>query len=188
MTSWTARAVERLAPFEAVLFDLDGTLLVLDVDWTRAHREMVAFAAERGHTVRERSVWGILRETQGLEREGVERILRRHEEEGARRSARLPLADLLPLLPGTARGVVSLNARSACLTALERHGLTPYLQAIVAREDATRLKPDPEPLLRCLERLGRSPAAAVFVGDRERDRETAERGGTAFLHVDALTT
>ncbi len=147
---------------------------------------MVAFAARGGRDLRDQSVWEILRRARGVEREELESILRGHEEEGARRATRLPLADLLPLLRDTPRGVVSLNARSACVLALERHGLTAHIQAVVAREDAARMKPDPEPLLRCLDRLGGSPPASVFVGDRGRDRVTAERAGTAFLRADEL--
>lgn len=182
MTRWLEQAQERLAPFAALVFDLDMTLVALAVDWGMARREMVDVAArDFGRSLQGRSVWGFLRRAEGPLRDALETVLRQHEERGARRSTRLPLADLLPRLPDAPRGVVSLNARSACLIALERHGLTPFVEAVVAREDAGRLKPDPEPLLRCLDRLDRPPESSVFVGDRERDRETARRAGTAFI-------
>jgi pyrophosphatase PpaX len=41
--------------------------------------------------------------------------------------------------------------------------------AVVSGEDATKPKPDPEPCLVCLERLGVKPEEALFIGDTKFD-------------------
>ncbi len=176
------RALKMLAPYETVLFDLDGTLVVLEVDWPRVRQEMEDFAAgSLGRDFRGMTVWQMLRATEGEERRGLEEILERREVEGALKARKQPLADLLPFLSSFKVGVVSLNSRVSCLTALERAGLTPYVAAIVGREDTEKPKPDPEPLLLCLRALGSTPGGSVFIGDRERDRLTARHAGTAFI-------
>lgn len=182
------RAQRLLAPFQAVVFDLDGTLVALEVDWGEVLDEMMNFAvAELRRDFTTRDVWQMLRDTEGSDRKGLERILRRREIAGALRARTLPLADLLPLLGGRQVGVVSLNSRASCETALESADLTRYVDAIVAREDSKRLKPNPEPLLQCIKVLGSVPQASVFIGDRERDRITARRAGTHFVGSQELT-
>lgn len=175
-----------LLPFPAVVFDLDGTLVRLQVDWLRVRLEMAERAAALGLEGGDRTVWGMLRAADGTAREALEAVLRRHEREGALQAVRLPAADLLPRLGERRRGVVTLNSRQAARLALERTDLADQVDALVAREDVLALKPDPAPLLRCLSLLGATPGGAVFVGDRERDRVTAERAGTAYLSVQDL--
>lgn len=176
------RALEILSPYKAIVFDLDGTLVRLRVDWRVAQREMADLARSRaGVDYEGMTVWSMLRASQGDLRKALEAILQKREVEGAKMAERLPLADLLLHIRDRRVGVVSLNSRRSCEVALERTGLTDLVDALVAREDAERLKPDPEPLLKCIRILGSSPQESVFIGDRERDRMTAVRAGTVFL-------
>ena len=69
----------------------------------------------------------------------------------------------LRLAAVTNRSRVSAH-RSADLT-----GLTPYLDLLLAAEDVARQKPDPEPLLLALDRLGVAASEAVMVGDTYAD-------------------
>lgn len=180
-------ALRDLATFQAVVFDLDGTLVRLRVDWIEARRAMVAHLQEAtGAPPADRTVWGLLRATQGPLRAEMEAILTERELRGADGAERLPAAALLRNLTHRRRGVVTLNARAAAERALDRTGLGLYVEVLVAREDVARIKPDPTPLRRCLELLETEPSHAVFVGDRERDRETAERAGTAYRSVHDL--
>lgn len=179
-------ALDRLRAYRAAVFDLDGTLVRLDVDWAAVQRAMAGHASERlGRDFRGASVWEMLRDTEGSARDALEGILRRHELQGARTATRLPGAGLLSGLDGPV-GVVTLNAREAARQALERTRLADRVDVLVAREDAGRLKPDPLPLQICLEGLGVPVSEAVFVGDRERDRVTAQRAGVAFLLIHDL--
>ena len=43
-----------------------------------------------------------------------------------------------------------------------------------------KLKPDPAPLLLCLDRLGAVPTSTLYVGDSEIDAETAFRAKVPF--------
>ena len=169
--------------YEGIVYDLDGTLVRLDVDWEQARVDTAAKLRPRGVTVDGQDLWSLLERarSEGFE-PLVERTLADHERAGARTSDLLPAASSLPLSVPT--GVCSLNCEAACHIALEIHGLDGYVDAIVGRDTLDTHKPDPEPLLHTVERLAVSPEATLFVGDTETDATTAERAGVDFRHVD----
>ena len=180
------RAVESLRPYAPVVFDLDGTLVHLQVDWRKAQAALGRIARRFGRDPASRTVWEMLRESSGREAAALGAALERFEIDGGARARPLPLADVLPHLTGKEVGIVTLNCHASAEEALRVTGLTRYVGTIVARGDTARLKPDPEPLLLCIKRLGGEPEGAVFVGDRERDQETAEAAKTAYFRVDEL--
>ncbi|MFB6130883.1 MAG: HAD family hydrolase [Salinigranum sp.] len=173
-----------LDAFDAVVYDLDGTLVRLAVDWEAVARDAVDLFAEEGVEIEEADLWAMLdlAEEHDL-RERLEAVIAAHEREGARRSDRLPLAERLPD-HGVPLGVCSLNAEDACREALATHDLAPHVRTVVGRDSVERRKPDPEPLLATLRELGVDPGDAVFVGDSARDEEAARRAGVAFRYVD----
>ncbi|WP_313695859.1 HAD family hydrolase [Halorarum halobium] len=168
--------------FDAVVYDLDGTLVRLAVDWDEATRDVVTLFERHGHETNGMGLWELLERADdvGLRTE-LEEILAEHERDGARLSERLSPADDLPL--SVATGVCSLNCESACRVALEGHRLSDHVDAVVGRDTVGTYKPDPEPLLATLRMLETPPEEALFVGDSERDELTADRAGVAFEWV-----
>jgi len=180
-----ARSVSiEAADYGAVVYDLDGTLVRLAVDWDAAASDATAAFAEAGVDVAGADLWSLFETApdHGLA-DDLEAILSVHERWGAERATRLPHADRVPEWRVPV-GVCSLNAEAACRLALERHGLLDHVDAVVGRDSVATHKPDPEPLLTAIDRLGAAPSSALFVGDTERDRLTAERAGVAFEYVD----
>ncbi|MFB6156498.1 MAG: HAD family hydrolase [Haloferacaceae archaeon] len=171
------------AEYDAVVFDLDGTLVRLAVDWEAVAADVTATFAEAGVDADGMGLWGMLdlADRTGL-RDAVEAVIADHETEGARRSERLPAADDLAGLDRPA-AVCSLNAEAAARVALDVHGLDDRVGAVVGRDSVATRKPEPEPLLAALEPLGVPPERALFVGDSERDATAAERAGVAFRYV-----
>lgn len=170
------------AEYEAIVYDLDGTLARLRVDWGAVREDVAAKFSARGFDVDGADLWELLERAQRDPLEAlVEETIAEYEREGARRSDRLPLADELP--QDVPVGVCSLNAEAACRIALEIHGLDRYVGTIVGRDTVESYKPDPEPLLRAVGDLSASPTETLFVGDSERDAVTAERAGVPFQYV-----
>lgn len=169
--------------YDAVVYDLDGTLVRLDVDWSRVERELADRAADAGVDPVGVDAWGLLDagEAAGVAAE-LSELIADHEIDGARRSRRLPAADELVALDRPA-AVCSLNAEAACRTALAVHDLDDHVDAVVGRDTVGARKPDPAPLLAALEPLGVAPGDALFVGDSESDAVTAERAGLDFRYV-----
>lgn len=173
--------------YGAVVYDLDGTLVRLAVDWDAAASDAVRAFAEAGVDAVDADLWSLFETApeHGLA-DDLESILASHERRGAADAARLPHADRVPEW-NVPVGVCSLNAESACRLALDRHGLLDHVEAVVGRDSVATHKPDPEPLLTTIDRLGADPSSALFVGDTERDAVTAERAGVAFEWVDDTT-
>jgi phosphoglycolate phosphatase len=168
---------------DAVVYDLDGTLLRLVVDWERVAADVGAVYGEAGVPTEGGGVWELLERAAGHEIETeVEAAIAAHEREGARDSIRLAVADHLAGLPVPA-GVCSLNCEAACRIGLETHDLEEYVEAVVGRDTVDARKPDPKPLLAAVDALGVDPADTLFVGDSESDELTAERAGTRFSYV-----
>ena len=66
-----------------------------------------------------------------------------------------------------------LSGRLAC------HAMR-FVGALVGEGTVPQLKPDPAPLLHCLDRLGADETSALYVGDSEIDAETAFRAKVPF--------
>lgn len=166
-----------------------SSLARLTVDWTAVAREAAA-ALEACGVDPPGELWNILlRAEETGNRPAVESVIAEHERDGARRSTRLPAADRLADRDGdrdgeAAAGVCSLNCADACHIALERHELAGQVDAVVGRDTVTAHKPNPEPLLATVRALGVVPEDVLFVGDSDRDDETARRAGIRFAYVE----
>jgi phosphoglycolate phosphatase len=176
-------SIEYPEDVDAVVYDLDGTLLRLAVDWERVAADVGAVYGEAGVPTEGDGVWALLEraEENGIKAE-VEAAIAAHEREGARESTRLPPADDLAGLRVPA-GVCSLNCEAACRIGLNTHGLSAHVETVVGRDTVGARKPDPEPLLAAVDALGVAPDRALFVGDSESDELTAKRAGTRFSYV-----
>ncbi|QUO48299.1 MULTISPECIES: HAD family hydrolase [Halorubrum] len=189
-----AQTGSRLAGYDAVVYDLDGTLVELAVDWDAVADAVLDVYAERALIPPTEELWDLLgaADDYGV-RDEVEEAIAIHERPGARESTRLPLGDRLTETadgggPHPPAGVCSLNCEEACRIAVETHGLGDALvsDAIVGRDTVGSFKPAPESLLAAVDRLGAAPEDALFVGDSRSDAVTAERGGVDFAWVSDL--
>lgn len=164
-----------------MVYDLDGTLVSLAVDWDEVADAAAATLQDRGVDP-PGDLWAMLeRADETGHRAAVEAVVGEYERDGARRSQRLSAADLLPHEEPV--GVCSVNSEAACRLALDRHDLDDHVARVVGRDSGPWQKPESEPLLATLDGLGVAPGRAVFVGDGERDAETARRAGVAFCYV-----
>ncbi|OSO90995.1 HAD family hydrolase [Halorubrum ezzemoulense DSM 17463] len=187
----------QFAAYDAVVYDLDGTLVELAVDWDAVADAVLDVYAERALIPPTEELWDLLgaADEYGIRAE-VEEAIALHERPGARESTRLPLGDRLAAAtaddesanPHPPAGVCSLNCEDACRIAVETHGLGDALVsgAIVGRDTVGSHKPDPASLLAAINRLGEAPEDTLFVGDSQSDAVTAERGGVDFAWVSEL--
>ena len=59
-------------------------------------------------------------------------------------------------------------------------GLDIYMKTAVLANDTTKHKPDPEPILLCLKRLGVAPEHAIYIGDAASDYVASRNAGVDF--------
>lgn len=84
---------------------------------------------------------------------------------------------------GCAMGIVTSKVGFMAERALEHVGLARYMRCVIASDSTTKHKPDPEPVLMALERLGCGPSEALFVGDSPYDMQVARAAGVHALGV-----
>lgn len=62
-------------------------------------------------------------------------------------------------------------------------GLDKYFSVAILAEDTNKHKPDPEPLLKCLEQLNIDAKDAIYIGDALSDYQAAKNAGMDFGHA-----
>lgn len=176
--------------WDAILFDLDGTLAdTIELILTCFRHTMLAHFGK---------VWGEAELLAGIGRPLAVQFAafaRSDTERDAMIETYLTRQreihdDHVRLYPGVAEALAAIEAASipmALVTskrhelaerALERCGIRRHFGVIITPEDVTRGKPDPEPVLAAMERLGARDAARVlFIGDSPFDIRAGNAAG-----------
>jgi pyrophosphatase PpaX len=84
---------------------------------------------------------------------------------------------------GAVIGVVTSKRHVSATNTLRAAGLDGHLPLLVAMEDTNTHKPDPEPLLLALQRLGVRATECVYIGDAVVDVLAARAAGMASIAV-----
>jgi HAD superfamily hydrolase (TIGR01509 family) len=187
---------------EAILFDLDGTL----IDTDDAVIESVARKLERATRpfwsgdprplvrravlTAEGPVNGVitLLDSVGLDDRllSLGGTLRRLRGERAGK-AFVPVDGVMGMIGSLRRsyrlGIVTTRSRAEALAFLRQFDLERLLDAVAARQDTWRLKPHPQPIRHVAKLLGLSPSQCVMVGDTTPDIRSAKAAGAFAVGV-----
>lgn len=93
------------------------------------------------------------------------------------------LDETLAALQQDYRLAMATNRGSTVPEILRRFGLDRFLEFAVGVKDVERPKPHPDMLQKCLRHFAVAPAAAMYVGDAESDRDAARAAGMHFVAV-----
>lgn len=183
--------------FDAVFFDLDGTLV--DTESLAVTTGLRAFA-EVGHPVEAGFLHGLvgIAEPQaarmiraalpGLDLEAFQAVWRRGFDAA--------LAEGLPLKPGAAQllgqiahpiALVTSTGRAAAHRKLGLAGIAHHFRTLVTFDDVLQPKPAPEPYLLAAERLDVDPARCLVFEDSDVGAEAAHRAGCVVVQVPDVT-
>ena len=171
--------------FRIVLFDLDGTLIdsgpIILASMQHAVRTVLGReipADELGLTI---GGQGIVAQMEAIDAERAEALraealLEAYKVHNDGLHETLEAFDeLLAILPGLAAegrklGIVTAKRHRTVGLAFDRFSaLADAFDVVIAHEDTERHKPDPDPVLLAVERLGGEPDEAVYVGDSPFD-------------------
>ncbi len=182
----------------AIIFDFDGTLALLNIDFLLMKRKVFGLVDEFGVDA------GLLHETYLLEIidevyrilmerdsfkaesffEEAHQILHEVEMEAAREGSLLPgVKELLNFLRerGLKIGIITRNCEEAVRRVFPE--VDEYCDVFISRDSIRRVKPHPDHLNAVTKRLGISGEEAVMVGDHPLDIQAGKRVGMRTIGV-----
>jgi pyrophosphatase PpaX len=179
--------------FPVVLFDLDGTVIdsgaIILASMRHAAREVLGVEVPDEQLMAAVGGPGLEAQMQALSPDRAEELVtvyRAHNE---------PLHDELVCCPGMGEvlvqlkdegrrlGIVTAKRRQTVELAFAQIPIEHLFETVVGGDETKKHKPDPEPLLLALERLGAAPDDAVYVGDAPFDVKAAKAAGLYSVGV-----
>jgi HAD superfamily hydrolase (TIGR01549 family) len=185
-------ATNLFEPYRLVVFDFDGTLCDLPVDWDALKQTLSDHFQER-HRVSidfRRLAEG---KSSVAERLGIEAVreavtIQEQWEIQAAQSAQIEksISDLITELRADTKhlAVFSANTTAAIRAVLSRHNLEDHFSLIVGCDSVTHTKPDPEGLRLILHHHNAEPSETVMIGDTDYDLLAATAADVPFIHID----
>lgn len=180
--------------FPVVLFDFDGTLVDSGAIILASMRH--AATTVLGRDVPEADLMaavggpGLAAQMEALDATRVDELVRVYREHNEPLHAGLePCAGIETALDrlrdeGRRMAIVTAKRRVTVQLAFDvLPHLEHYFEVVVGGDDTERHKPEPDPLLHALDRLGATPADAAYVGDSPFDIRAAKAAGTYAVAV-----
>jgi len=182
----------------AVVFDFDGTLALLNVDFTEMRRRIRACIARYGVSsdgfdglyvleMVEKGELLIAQRDPGAETEfsrDAHGIIRELEIDGASRGHIFPgVIDMIHTLKEHTIGVGIVTRNCEEAVSVIYPDIMTDCDAVITREYARRVKPDPDHLLTALRRLDAPAHDSIMVGDHPMDISTGKEVGTFTVGV-----
>ncbi len=180
---------------QAVLFDLDGTLLdSIDGILVSFEHVLRKYLPERSYSREElinligEPVPAQMRFFVGEDKPRlIDEMAAAYREHNRARLPSVPLYDgayatLAELRRrGFKVGLVTSKQRVSTMISIDKYQLAPAFDLIVTSDDTTKHKPDPEPLLHAARLLKLAPAQIAYVGDSVHDMRCALSAGSVAI-------
>ena len=183
---------------DTVIFDFDGTLAKLNIDFDRMRymiSELISLYGIDRQILRHRFVLEIIgeaaeflrkyspRQAETFIREAY-RIIEYIEIEAARRGELFSKTkDLLTILKDASipSGIITRNCTRAVHTVFP--DIASYCSVVICRDDVKHVKPHPEQLMLAIKQCGGVSAGSIMIGDHPLDIETGRNAGTLTAGV-----
>lgn len=177
---------QRLSALQAVLFDLDGTLIdtveLIRISFRYATKTVLGEALPDEVTMANVGQ-PLATQFHDMAPQHASELLRvyrafngAHHDELARAYAGT-LETLRELRRrGVPMGVVTSKGTESAMRGIEHFGIAEFMETVVTADDVSRHKPDPYPLCVAADRMGVALGYCIYVGDSPHDMQAAISG------------
>jgi phosphoglycolate phosphatase len=187
-----------LPPFEAILFDYDGTLAIPNLDFAAMRQQLLTFTVAQGISPQELHGLDILEmlgwatawlrqhapEQAARYAREAEQLIQDIEVEAAHRSGLLPgVPELFAVLQQECIGIGIVTRNCDAAVRVTFPHIDTYCQAFMPRHRVTQVKPHPAHLQAALDCLGTTPEQALMVGDGAMDIQAGKALGMFSIGV-----
>jgi pyrophosphatase PpaX len=180
--------------FRVVLFDLDGTLIDSGPIILASMQHAVKTVLNRDISYEELAATvggqGLVAQMRQLDPTRVDELVQVYREHNDPLHDSLETFDeMIEVLPrlraeGRKLGIVTAKLHRTVALAFDHFPwLAEQFDVVIGHDDTERHKPDPEPVLTAVERLGAEPAEAAYVGDSPFDIQAAQAAGVFAVAV-----
>lgn len=180
---------------DTIIFDFDGTLIntndVIIAAWQHTYRKYLNCEKPVEHITKcfgEPLLITMAREFPGVEPEESAEVYRKHQRDRADELVKLfpGIVDMLKVLKekGFKLGIVTSRTGESTDFYLNKFGIADYFDGVVSCDDTDKHKPDPEPLLLGLKKLGAEKDCTLMIGDSPFDMKCANNAGVRTVLVD----
>lgn len=175
--------------FKYVVFDVDGTMIDTEEAVTFAYQSVIFQKHGRYFTEEELLKGYGVPTPQSLERYGftdIENAMRDYYEylaQGFRHCSTFAgISELLASLKAMNLPLAVVTSRCGYEIEIDScfKGFIDKFEAVICSEDTEKHKPDAEPLLKAMEKLGARPEETIYIGDTLFDRQCAKNAGVKF--------
>lgn len=177
-----------------ILFDFDGTLVntndVILASWQHTYRHYLGHEMPVDHITScfgEPLLLTMEREFPGVDPQESADVYRQFQLENADKLVTIfpgikeLLADLKAA--GYVLGIVTSRTRESALRYMDMFAITSYFSNLVTCDDTTVHKPNPEPILLAMSKLGASAEESIMIGDSPFDIKCANNAGVDSVMV-----
>ncbi len=173
---------------KAVLFDMDDTLIHLDVPWEKVGGEIGRYLSEHGCVYNGDIPTTIANEKNQKLKKGLTKIIESYEGRGWQNSVLLPnTKNMLEWLKGKyPLGLITGNGAYVVKKAMAKFNLGGYFKVVMTREDG--MKPLPDPILKAIALLGVGADKAILVGNGLADMKAAKAAGVKAVGLTTTRT
>lgn len=179
--------------YEAILFDLDGTVIdsVNLIRESHRHAVRTVLGREMSDLALVANVGRPLADQMAVfSPDHVDALVRAYREWNHANTTALlrPYPGMVELLgelraAGLRLAIVTSKSRAVAELAFAVLPVRDYFDVVIAADDTTHHKPDPEPCLRALAELATQPPRACMVGDAPFDLRSGAAAGCATIGV-----
>ena len=177
-----------------ILFDFDGTLVntndVILASWQHTYRHYLGHEMPVDHITScfgEPLLLTMEREFPGVDPQESADVYRQFQLENADKLVTIfpgikeLLADLKEA--GYVLGIVTSRTRESALRYMDMFAITSYFSDLVTCDDTTVHKPNPDPILLAMSKLGASAEESIMIGDSPFDIKCANNAGVDSVMV-----